>query len=594
MSRIRHLTRRISLRYLIFLLLLTSGLIPLLTSGVLLTRQNIGILETQEQTFLTRSARDLSHELSGFLEDLRRQLEQLGEGLVLLPGPRDLEQRLRQPEVERYLTSFLRKSQDRVLVLRVLDHHGAGPAMGSGDVGSGIPPILDESFQEGMLQGSPVYRFSRGARNEPLVVVGIPLSPPPELVEAEEMESDGPIMVLQAVARLELLERVFRREAHGEVSVFLVDSQGRVLWAEGADEATSRALASSSLVQDFQRRPLNLTAEYSLFVHGKRQQMLGRVSPVTGAGWGVVVQKPLSGAYEAVQQQIHSAAVSSLLLVLLAMVFGAVAAKHFSDPIQHLAATTHEIAEGKFGHRVEVDGPGREVVELAEDFNRMSAHVQSHVDRLREAAHANRELFIGSIRAFAAAVDAKDPYTRGHSERVAAFSRMIAAYLGQDEELQERIWIAGVLHDVGKIGVEDRVLKKGGVLTAEEYELMKLHPVIGEEILRPLEPLREMLPAIRWHHEAWNGRGYPDGLKGAEIPLIARIVAVADTFDAITTNRPYQKAYDPDYAVETITKLTGSRFDAKVVTAFLRAFQDGAIRIDEPKEEEARAVALGA
>ena len=154
--------------------------------------------------------------------------------------------------------------------------------------------------------------------------------------------------------------------------------------------------------------------------------------------------------------------------------------------------------------------------------------------------------------------------------------------------------MAGVLHDVGKIGVEDRILKKGGVLTAEEYEQMKLHPVVGEEILRPLEPLREMLPAIRWHHEAWNGRGYPDGLRGEQIPLIARIVAVADTFDAITTNRPYQRAYSPDYAVQTITKLTGARFDAKVVTAFLRAFQQGAIRGERADEGEPEPVQASA
>jgi HD-GYP domain-containing protein (c-di-GMP phosphodiesterase class II) len=179
---------------------------------------------------------------------------------------------------------------------------------------------------------------------------------------------------------------------------------------------------------------------------------------------------------------------------------------------------------------------------------------------------------------------------------VAAYSRTIAKTLGQAEEFQQRIWIAGVLHDVGKIGIEDSILKKGGVLTADEYEQMKLHPVIGEDILKPLEPLREMLPAIRWHHEAWNGRGYPDGLKGEQIPLIARIVAVADTFDAITTNRPYQKAYSHEYAVETITKLTGARFDAKVVTAFLRAFQQGLIKGEprEAREERGEAVRVSA
>ena len=155
-----------------------------------------------------------------------------------------------------------------------------------------------------------------------------------------------------------------------------------------------------------------------------------------------------------------------------------------------------------------------------------------------------------------------------------------------------------MLHDVGKIGIEDHILKKNGVLTNEEYEIMKLHPVIGADILTPIGALREMLPAVRWHHESWNGRGYPDGLKGEEIPLIARIVAVADTFDAITTNRPYQNAYSAEYGVETITKLTGARFDAKVVTAFLRAFETGSIKVEAPSADAGtaavRRVALSA
>jgi HD-GYP domain-containing protein (c-di-GMP phosphodiesterase class II) len=130
------------------------------------------------------------------------------------------------------------------------------------------------------------------------------------------------------------------------------------------------------------------------------------------------------------------------------------------------------------------------------------------------------------------------------------------------------------------------------VLAPDEYEQMKMHTVIGAEIMNPIEQLREMIPAIRWHHEAWNGRGYPDGLKGEQIPLYARVVAVADTFDAITTNRPYQQAYSLQFAVETITRLAGSRFDAKIVTAFLRAFEAGEIRTREGRPARAEAEPL--
>jgi HD-GYP domain-containing protein (c-di-GMP phosphodiesterase class II) len=594
------LTRRISLRHLIFLLLLVSGLIPLAIGSFLLTRQNIEILQTQEKDYLTRSSRVLSRDLNEYLVTFREKFRQLGDGLLVLGGPDALEQLrlaglpegegqdvMLRSRLQRYVASFLLEHREELHTLRVLDSEGIGLTVGTQEPSSSILSSMADAFERAVQSGperKAVYDFVRSADNRPLAIVAVPI-----FLEGEEL----PALVVAGTVELNLLEQIFRAEAQGRVSVFLVSDQGRILWAEGehATERASRALAQSTLVQDFVQRPLHLTQEYTVFVRGEQQRMLGRVSPVRETDWGVVVQKPLSAAYEAVQRLVTSALVSSLVLVALALVFGAVAAKRFSDPIRRLAETSHEIASGNFGQRVEVRGPGREVFELAEDFNRMSGHVQSYVDRLKEAAQANQELFVGSIRALAGAVDAKDPYTRGHSERVAEYSRTIARHLGQTEEFLYRIWIAGVLHDVGKIGIEDRILKKGGVLTNEEYEQMKLHPVIGYDILESLEPLKEMLPVIRWHHEAWNGRGYPDGLKGEAIPLMARIVAVADTFDAITTNRPYQRAYTPEYAVETITKLTGARFDAKVVTAFLRAFQERAIKVEKEVAVEA---AMGA
>jgi HD-GYP domain-containing protein (c-di-GMP phosphodiesterase class II) len=291
------------------------------------------------------------------------------------------------------------------------------------------------------------------------------------------------------------------------------------------------------------------------------------------------VHQPAAAAFRDVQRMLMNVALAALVLLAFAALFAAVAARLLARPIQRLADTSHEIAAGNFSKRVEVEGPGVELANLAHDFNRMSTQIQAYVGELQKAASANRDLFISSIRAFAAAIDAKDPYTRGHSERVAALSRTIARQLLLPEEMLTRAWIGGVLHDVGKIGIDDRILKKGGVLTAAEYTQMKLHPTIGADILAPIEQLREMIPAIRWHHESWNGRGYPEGLKGEQIPLLARIVAVADSFDAITTSRPYQRAYAPDFAVETIIKLAGSRFDAKVVTAFLRAFEAGEVEV---------------
>ena len=143
----------------------------------------------------------------------------------------------------------------------------------------------------------------------------------------------------------------------------------------------------------------------------------------------------------------------------------------------------------------------------------------------------------------------------------------------------ETLQISAQLHDVGKIGIEDRILKKPGALTAEEFEVMKTHTTKGANILRPVTQLAEMLPGIELHHESLDGRGYPYGLQGDQIPLLARVIAVADTFDALTTNRPYQHAHTPEEALKIIQNLAGKRLDPGPVAALLAVYGRGEIRI---------------
>jgi putative nucleotidyltransferase with HDIG domain len=221
-----------------------------------------------------------------------------------------------------------------------------------------------------------------------------------------------------------------------------------------------------------------------------------------------------------------------------------------------------------------------EISELAETFNHMAGDIEQFVVQLRQAADQNHELFLGSIRMLAAAIDEKDPYTRGHSGRVAKYSILIAQQLGLGAEELEKIRISALLHDVGKIGVDDRVLKKPGALTPEEFSLMKQHPLKGANIMRPVAQLKEMLPGIELHHEHVDGGGYPHGIQGDEIPLMARIIAVADTLDAMTTNRPYQTAMDLEFAMNRIVELANTKFDAAVVDALSRVVQAGKIRLN--------------
>jgi HD-GYP domain-containing protein (c-di-GMP phosphodiesterase class II) len=156
---------------------------------------------------------------------------------------------------------------------------------------------------------------------------------------------------------------------------------------------------------------------------------------------------------------------------------------------------------------------------------------------------------------------------------------IIGEYLKLNTEDLDRLRISALLHDVGKIGVEDRVLKKPGKLTDEEFELMKQHTVKGANIMRPVAQLKDVLPGIELHHERLDGAGYPYGLSGDQIPQMARIIAVADTLDAITTNRPYQSAMDLEYALDRIRSLAVARFDPKVVAALESAVKDGRLRL---------------
>ena len=226
-----------------------------------------------------------------------------------------------------------------------------------------------------------------------------------------------------------------------------------------------------------------------------------------------------------------------------------------------------------------------EIGELAETFNLMAGDIQHYIADLEDASNKNRQLFLESLSMIAAAVDAKDPYTKGHSGRVSQFSGLIAQQLNLDEEEVDKIRISALLHDVGKIGVEDRVLKKPGLLTDEEFGLMKRHTVIGYEIVRQVKQLSDMLPGIRWHHEALNGTGYPDGKKENEIPLMPRIIAVADTLDAITTERPYQAARDFASALEILRKLRTKKYDGRVVDALAAAYEEGKLSSYETRSK---------
>lgn len=178
-----------------------------------------------------------------------------------------------------------------------------------------------------------------------------------------------------------------------------------------------------------------------------------------------------------------------------------------------------------------------------------------------------KELLFGVIRALTSAIDAKDPYTSGHSERVARIAVRLAEELDLPHNQRGDLYLMGLLHDVGKIGIEDEVLKKAGKLSPEEYRLIQSHVRIGVHILTDLKKLHHLLPGVAHHHESYDGTGYPAGLAGEDIPLAARILAVADAFDAMSSSRPYRRRLSPDQIDEIFQKGAGTQWDARVVSA---------------------------
>ncbi len=187
------------------------------------------------------------------------------------------------------------------------------------------------------------------------------------------------------------------------------------------------------------------------------------------------------------------------------------------------------------------------------------------------------EMFFQTAESLASAIEKRDPYTGGHTQRVTQYSLATARHLPLNPLEIKWLKISAVLHDIGKIGIDDQILRKPDRLGPEEFDQIKQHALKGAEILHPIKQLREIIPGVKYHHEQIDGSGYPEGLRGEDIPLIARIVAVADTYDAMTTERPYRRALSKDMALQELKRCSGTQLDRSVVEAFVKAYQAGEI-----------------
>lgn len=271
--------------------------------------------------------------------------------------------------------------------------------------------------------------------------------------------------------------------------------------------------------------------------------------------------------------------------ILLALLIGIVLARRIIRPVRTLVEATRRVAAGDLNHEALVTSRD-EIGELATAFNQMTVRLREKSSSLTETLTQLQDTYLMTIEALAAAVEARDPYTHGHTQRVRDYAVEIARTMGLEEADIQALRRAAVLHDIGKIGIEDQILRKQTRLDPEEEIRMQRHTTIGVEMLKGIDFLEPVLPIIHHHHERYDGNGYPDQQRADEIPLGARILAVADALDAMTSARPYRQARPFEYAKAEILKGSGTHFDPEVVTAFIKSQGAMEALLEQSQESE--------
>lgn len=260
----------------------------------------------------------------------------------------------------------------------------------------------------------------------------------------------------------------------------------------------------------------------------------------------------------------------ALICVIFSLFLGVMVTRSIIKPLKKLADAAHTIGKGNFRYQVELKG-WNEVIELSLSFNEMAQRLYNY----RRKIHT---YFYKVMQSFVRIMEAKDEYIRGHSERVSDYAVKIATRMGFSKDKIELLREEALLHDVGKLGIGESILNKKGKLTKEEWEIVRRHPIMGEEILRPIALNEELLAVIREHHERYDGKGYPDHLKGDEVHIFASIISVADAYDAMTSQRAYRMALSKAAAIEELKKNKTTQFNSKVVDVILQILEQGEIK----------------
>ena len=568
------LKRRGRIVFTLLAVLVLIGLAPLGTVAWKLIDINREALSTAQREYQLLMASSVASELDIHVDGLRSQLMRVAQtmsGAIRRQGYEP------QGELRRVLEDVL---DERMLYLRYTYFR----AKDSNSISAGeLPDQLDPIFGAGLQDAVQILSRDASSRGQKTIVsdpILLNTTPPRAvLVVSAPVVSRGRFRgVLSALVDLSVVWRSIAERNTSGHAIYVLDDTGRVIESNAAARILPGTNARRSALVARYLSPEGRGRETMPFIEihdGVEQSYIGSYE-ATGLGWGVFVQARLQDVYAPVRRMVDSITTWALFVLALAAVASVVFARTLSNPIKRLAAASRAFAAGDFSTRVSVRS-GNEIGELAFTFNTMAGEIEDQIRRLKQAAEENKELFLGTIRALAQAIDAKDPYTRGHSVRVNRYSVLLARQMGMSDDQIADIHVASLMHDVGKIGINDKILQKPGKLTAEEFEIMKTHTTKGAQIMQPIGKMQRIIPGLRSHHERWEGGGYPDNLRADQIPLMARVIAVADAFDAMTTHRPYQKAMSFAKAQERLNMLKGLAFDERIVEAFNRAYQQGLI-----------------
>ncbi len=550
-------------------LLFLTAFLPLVLTSRYLVNQARADLEFDQRSLQMAKVRHLSEWIAQFRTSRQAIIQTLAISLAI-DAPADYKKRIDSLGARRTLEAYPGESSSIVSV-NVVDRNGFGARSGLA-----LPePALDAGIQAAFAvamkgQTSTTAPLWSTTLSEPVVISAVPVLGPQGIAQAAVI----------AITTFDPVVRLTRQSGEGGLlDVYVVSADGKLVAHSNPEfAATGTDLRSIDIVQEFVQTRGKAAASMPFTIKdsaGVSRSMLGTFIRVADdSGWGVIAQIDEDKAYAGAKLMRRNSVVVVSLVSLLALGLGFWLSGEITRPIRTLRDAALRLAHGEFHTRVSVTARN-EVGVLGDTFNVMGERIERAVEEIREAASTNRELFIGTVRMLANAIDAKDPYTRGHSERVAFYSTIVAKELGMSEAQIENVHLSGLIHDVGKIGIEDRILRKPSALTDDEYEIMKQHPTKGAQILEAVPKLKALAGPGLQHHENVDGSGYPEGLKGDEIPLLGRMVSVADAFDAMTTDRPYSKAMTFDAAVARLQFLSGKKFDPQCVDAMARAVASG-------------------